>query len=140
MITWRSLKENVSFYFVCWYGIEVCLQVDMESLLATGKLSVLMVGQDILNATNEVGSYMNTWWIWKSILKTNCQVNVQRALELILYVLICSTQVGSQCTVLTDNYCEDAYDLLQNSVLKKLLVNKLIVFLVNFSISTFSTI
>jgi hypothetical protein len=32
----------------------------MESLLATGKLSVLMVGQDILNATNEVGSYMNT--------------------------------------------------------------------------------
>ncbi|MCH81615.1 hypothetical protein A2U01_0002406, partial [Trifolium medium] len=36
--------------------------------------------------------------------------------------LICSTQVGSQCTVLTDNYCEDAYDLLQNSVLKKLLL------------------
>lgn len=28
----------------------------MESLLVTGKLSVLMVGQDILNATNEVGS------------------------------------------------------------------------------------
>ncbi|PNY12900.1 hypothetical protein L195_g009544 [Trifolium pratense] len=58
-------------------------EVDMESLLMTGKLSVLMVGQDILNATNEV---------------------------------------GSQCTVLTDNYCEDAYDLLQNSVLKKLLL------------------
>ncbi|WJX94401.1 hypothetical protein P8452_75821 [Trifolium repens] len=58
-------------------------EVGMESLLATGKLSVLMVGQDILNATNEV---------------------------------------GSQCTVLTDNYCEDAYDLLQNSVLKKLLL------------------
>lgn len=27
----------------------------MESLLVTGKLSVLVVGQDILNATNEVG-------------------------------------------------------------------------------------
>ncbi|RHN63447.1 hypothetical protein MtrunA17_Chr4g0058371 [Medicago truncatula] len=58
-------------------------EVDMESLLVTGKLSVLMVGQDVLSATNEV---------------------------------------GSQCTVLTDNYCEDAYDLLQNSVLKKLLL------------------
>ncbi|KAJ6294142.1 hypothetical protein OIU76_022261 [Salix suchowensis] len=32
-------------------------------------------------------------------------------------------EVGSQCTVLTDNYCEDAYDLLQTPVLKKLLVN-----------------
>lgn len=29
----------------------------MESLLVTGKLSVLVVGQDILNATNEVGSH-----------------------------------------------------------------------------------
>lgn len=58
-------------------------EVDMESLLMTGKLRVLMVGQDILSATGEV---------------------------------------GSQCTVLTDNYCEDAYDLLQNSVLKKLLL------------------
>lgn len=28
----------------------------MESLLVTGKLSVLMVGQDVLSATNEVGS------------------------------------------------------------------------------------
>ncbi|TKY55268.1 hypothetical protein E2542_SST19682 [Spatholobus suberectus] len=31
-------------------------------------------------------------------------------------------EVGSQCTVVTDNYCEDAYDLLQNPVLKKLLL------------------
>ncbi|XP_027333896.1 uncharacterized protein LOC113848522 [Abrus precatorius] len=59
------------------------MQVDMESLLVTGQLSVLVVGQDVLSTTGEV---------------------------------------GSQCTVLTDNYCEDAYDLLQNPVLKKLLL------------------
>ncbi|KAG4933016.1 hypothetical protein JHK87_047018 [Glycine soja] len=58
-------------------------EVDMESLLMTGQLSVLVVGQDVLNTTGEV---------------------------------------GSQCTVVTDNYCEDAYDLLQNSALKKLLL------------------
>ncbi|KAJ1413221.1 hypothetical protein SESBI_19766 [Sesbania bispinosa] len=58
-------------------------EVDMESLLVTGQLSVLVVGQDVLSTTGEV---------------------------------------GSQCTILTDNYCEDAYDLLQNPVLKKLLL------------------
>ncbi|KAG5028134.1 hypothetical protein JHK87_011648 [Glycine soja] len=58
-------------------------EVDMESLLMTGQLSVLVVGQDVLNTTGEV---------------------------------------GSQCTVVTDNYCEDAYDLLQNYMLKKLLL------------------
>ncbi|KAF3437538.1 hypothetical protein FNV43_RR20292 [Rhamnella rubrinervis] len=29
---------------------------------------------------------------------------------------------GTQCTILTDNYCEDAYDLLQTPVVKKLLL------------------
>ncbi|ESW27483.1 hypothetical protein PHAVU_003G205800 [Phaseolus vulgaris] len=58
-------------------------EVDMESLLMTGQLSVLVVGQDVLSTTGEV---------------------------------------GSQCTVVTDNYCEDAYDLLENPVLKKLLL------------------
>ncbi|MED6193686.1 hypothetical protein PIB30_021826 [Stylosanthes scabra] len=58
-------------------------EVDMESLLVTGQVSVLVVGKDILITTGEV---------------------------------------GSQCTILTDNYCEDAYDLLQNPVLKKLLL------------------
>ncbi|RDX70132.1 hypothetical protein CR513_50654, partial [Mucuna pruriens] len=58
-------------------------EVDMESLLMTGQLSVLVVGQDILSTTGEV---------------------------------------GSQCTVVTDNYCEHAYDLLQNPMLKKLLL------------------
>ncbi|KAK6924774.1 hypothetical protein RJ641_009100 [Dillenia turbinata] len=37
-------------------------------------------------------------------------------------VLKTDGEVGSQCTILTDNYCEDAYNLLQTSVLKKLLV------------------
>ncbi|XP_020211011.2 uncharacterized protein LOC109795862 [Cajanus cajan] len=58
-------------------------EVDMERLLMTGQLSVLVVGQDVFCTTGEV---------------------------------------GSQCTVITDNYCEDAYDLLQNPVLKKLLL------------------
>ncbi|KAK9926791.1 hypothetical protein M0R45_024002 [Rubus argutus] len=31
-------------------------------------------------------------------------------------------EVGSQCTMLTDNYCEDAYELLDNLLLKKLLL------------------
>ncbi|KAL2321758.1 hypothetical protein Fmac_026137 [Flemingia macrophylla] len=58
-------------------------EVDTESLLMTGQLSVLVVGLDVLCTTSEV---------------------------------------GSQCTVVTDNYCEDAYDLLQNPVLNKLLL------------------
>ncbi|XP_020537460.1 uncharacterized protein LOC105640295 [Jatropha curcas] len=58
-------------------------EVDLESLIMAGKLTILAVGQDIL--------------------KTD-------------------SKVGSQCTVLTDNYCEDAYDLLQTPVLKKLLL------------------
>ncbi|XAR50249.1 Inorganic diphosphatase [Bertholletia excelsa] len=37
-------------------------------------------------------------------------------------VLTTNGKVGSQCTILTDNYCEDAYDLLQTPILKKLLL------------------
>ncbi|KAA0067873.1 hypothetical protein E6C27_scaffold138G00230 [Cucumis melo var. makuwa] len=33
-------------------------------------------------------------------------------------------QVGSQCTILTDNYCEDAYHLLQTPLLKNLLMDE----------------
>ncbi|KAK2663646.1 hypothetical protein Ddye_002220 [Dipteronia dyeriana] len=58
-------------------------EVDLESLIMAGKLSILVVGQDVLRTTGEV---------------------------------------GSQCTILTDNYCEDAYDLLQTPMLKKLLL------------------
>ncbi|KAJ6410278.1 hypothetical protein OIU84_007095 [Salix udensis] len=55
-------------------------EVDLESLMMEGKLSILVVGQD--------------------------------------------GEVASQCTILTDNYCEDAYDLLQTPVLKKLLQHR----------------
>ncbi|KAJ7945805.1 Wiskott-Aldrich syndrome protein family member 2 like [Quillaja saponaria] len=58
-------------------------EVDLESLMMAGQLNILVVGQDVLQNTGEV---------------------------------------GSQCTILTDNYCEDAYDLLQTPVLKKLLL------------------
>ncbi|RZC58770.1 hypothetical protein C5167_006076 [Papaver somniferum] len=37
-------------------------------------------------------------------------------------VLRANGEVGSQCTILTDNYCEDAYDLLQVPILKNLLL------------------
>ncbi|XP_057804255.1 uncharacterized protein LOC131019683 [Salvia miltiorrhiza] len=37
-------------------------------------------------------------------------------------ILKTNGEVGSGCTVLTDNYCEDAYDLLQTPILKKLLM------------------
>ncbi|XP_042042562.1 uncharacterized protein LOC121787788 [Salvia splendens] len=37
-------------------------------------------------------------------------------------ILKTNGEVGSACTVLTDNYCEDAYDLLQTPMLKKLLM------------------
>ncbi|XP_007037768.2 PREDICTED: uncharacterized protein LOC18604974 [Theobroma cacao] len=58
-------------------------EVDLESLMMAGQLSILVVGQDILRTNGEV---------------------------------------GSPCTILTDNYCEDAYDLLQTPALKKLLL------------------
>ncbi|KAK1318215.1 hypothetical protein QJS10_CPB04g01557 [Acorus calamus] len=37
-------------------------------------------------------------------------------------VLKTNNKVGSQCTILTDHYCEDAYDLLQTPNIKKLLL------------------
>ncbi|KAI4343697.1 hypothetical protein L6164_011015 [Bauhinia variegata] len=58
-------------------------EVDLEGLMMDGQLNLIVVGQDILSTTSEV---------------------------------------GSQCSILTDNYCEDAYDLLQNPTLKKLLL------------------
>lgn len=39
-----------------------------------------------------------------------------------VYIFSAYHQVGSQCTILTDNYCEDAYELLDTPILKKLLV------------------
>lgn len=57
-----NMFEGHSIYkyivgLVGWYGTEACLQVDMESLLVTGQLSILVVGQDVLSTTGEVGSY-----------------------------------------------------------------------------------
>ncbi|XP_021657838.2 uncharacterized protein LOC110648051 isoform X3 [Hevea brasiliensis] len=72
-------------------------EVDLESLILAGKLTILVVGQDILKNDNEV---------------------------------------GSQCTILTDNYCEDAYDLLQNPVLKKLLLAGILLDTQNLNAST----
>nr|GMC75629.1 Inorganic diphosphatase [Ipomoea batatas] len=37
-------------------------------------------------------------------------------------ILKTNGEVVSECTVLTDNYCEEAYDLLQTPMLKKLLL------------------
>ncbi|KAF7806023.1 uncharacterized protein G2W53_038184 [Senna tora] len=45
-------------------------------------------------------------------------------------------EVGSLCTILTDNYCEDAYDLLQNPVLKKLLLAGILLDTQNLKAST----
>ncbi|WCJ36150.1 hypothetical protein M5689_017366 [Euphorbia peplus] len=59
-------------------------EVDLESLIMEGKLSILVIGQDVLKTNNEV---------------------------------------ESQCAILTDNYCEDAYHLLQTPFLKKLLLS-----------------
>ncbi|KAI3970407.1 hypothetical protein MKX01_024054 [Papaver californicum] len=58
-------------------------EVDLETLTMRKQLSMVVVGQDVLRANDEV---------------------------------------GSQCTILTDNYCEDAYDLLQVPILRNLLL------------------
>ncbi|KAJ0104943.1 hypothetical protein Patl1_18147 [Pistacia atlantica] len=58
------------------------MNIDLESLMMTGKLNIVVVGQDVLRTNGEA---------------------------------------GSQCTILTDNYCEDAYDLLQTPMLKTIL-------------------
>ncbi|XP_062116133.1 uncharacterized protein LOC133830220 [Humulus lupulus] len=82
---WKLRQAAWLFYHV---GLDVnslffANEVDLEGLIMTGKLNMLVVGQDVLKINGEV---------------------------------------GSQCTILTDNYCEDAYDLLQTPVLKKLLL------------------
>lgn len=51
-------------------------------------------------------------------------------------ILISNGEVGSQCTVLTDNYCEDAYDLLDTPILKKLLLAGILLDTKNLNMST----
>ncbi|KAF6157505.1 hypothetical protein GIB67_004443, partial [Kingdonia uniflora] len=83
---WKQRQASWLFYHV---GIDANAlifsdEVDLESLMMAKQLSILVVGQDVLQTNGEV---------------------------------------GSQCTILTDNYCEDAYDLLQTPVLRKLLLS-----------------
>ncbi|PIA30279.1 hypothetical protein AQUCO_05600005v1 [Aquilegia coerulea] len=72
-------------------------EVDLENLMMVGRLSIMVVGQDILKTNNEV---------------------------------------GSQCTILTDNYCEDAYDMLQIPVVKKLLLAGILLDTQNLNLAT----
>ncbi|KAI9108842.1 hypothetical protein K1719_020147 [Acacia pycnantha] len=48
-------------------------------------------------------------------------------------------EVGSKCTILTDNYCEDAYDLLQDPVLQKLLLSGILLDTQNLKASVSSS-
>ncbi|CAM8982336.1 unnamed protein product [Rhodiola kirilowii] len=75
-------------------------EVDLENLMMSRKLNILVVGQDVLRSTREI---------------------------------------GSQCTILTDNYCEDAYDLLQTPELKKLLLAGILLDTQNLNASAISS-
>ncbi|PIN07320.1 hypothetical protein CDL12_20116 [Handroanthus impetiginosus] len=50
-------------------------------------------------------------------------------------ILKTNGEVASGCTILTDNYCEDAYDLLQMPILKKLLLAGILLDTQNLSTS-----
>ncbi|KAJ8536522.1 hypothetical protein K7X08_034923 [Anisodus acutangulus] len=51
-------------------------------------------------------------------------------------ILKTNGEAVSRCTVLTDNYCEDAYDLLQTPILKKLLLAGILLDTQNLSASS----
>ncbi|KAK2997825.1 hypothetical protein RJ639_025552 [Escallonia herrerae] len=51
-------------------------------------------------------------------------------------ILRTNGEVGSQCTILTDNYCEDAYDILQTPVLKKLMLAGILLDTQNLNMSS----
>ncbi|XP_076907050.1 uncharacterized protein LOC143563382 [Bidens hawaiensis] len=51
-------------------------------------------------------------------------------------ILKTNGEVGSKCTIVTDNYCEDAYDLLQSPILKKLMLAGILLDTQNLSIAT----
>ncbi|XP_072999783.1 uncharacterized protein [Typha latifolia] len=84
----RMLKHRQAAWLLYHIGIDASAllfadEVDLEGLIMTRQLSIVVVGQDIL--------------------KTNGEVH-------------------SQCTFLTDNYCEESYNLLQSPNIKKLLL------------------
>ncbi|KAG9134321.1 hypothetical protein Leryth_026194 [Lithospermum erythrorhizon] len=72
-------------------------EVELETSMMAKKLSILVVGEDILKTKGEV---------------------------------------GSNCTILTDNYCEEAYDLLQTPILRNLLLAGILVDTQNLDTST----
>ncbi|KAL2482525.1 uncharacterized protein Fot_43969 [Forsythia ovata] len=51
-------------------------------------------------------------------------------------ILRTNGEVGSGCTIVTDNYCEDAYDLLQTPIVKKLLLAGILLDTQNLNVST----
>ncbi|EXB94484.1 hypothetical protein L484_018985 [Morus notabilis] len=96
---WKLRQASWLFYHA---GLDVASllfsdEVDLEGLMMARKLSMVVIGQDVLRINGEV---------------------------------------GSQCTILTDNYCEDAYDLLQTPVLKKLLLAAILLDTQNLNSST----
>ena len=69
----------------------------------------------------QVGNFVGAIWLQVD-LETLMMAGKLNILVTGQDVLRNNGEVGSQCTILTDNYCEDAYDLLDNPLLKKLLV------------------
>ena len=80
------------------------------------RISLLVVGQDVLKSKAEVIMCTCTFQVLS-------QVNVYDISIYLISMLDLVSQVGSVCTTLTHTYCEDAYSLLQNLDIKKLLVS-----------------
>ncbi|XP_009798079.2 uncharacterized protein [Nicotiana sylvestris] len=98
----KMLKERQAACFFHLVGVDAKSllfsdEVDLETLLLSKQLTILVVGEDILKTNGEA---------------------------------------VSGCTVLTDNYCEDAYDLLQTPILKKLLLAGILLDTQNLSASS----
>ncbi|XP_077250541.1 uncharacterized protein LOC143889984 isoform X2 [Tasmannia lanceolata] len=98
----RMWKQRQAAWLFQHVGIDVTAllfsdEVDLESLIMARKLSILVVGQDVLKTNNEV---------------------------------------GSKCTILTDIYCEDAYNLVQTPYLKKLLLAGILLDTDNLNVSS----
>ncbi|XP_019227028.1 PREDICTED: uncharacterized protein LOC109208375 [Nicotiana attenuata] len=98
----KMLKERQAAWLFHLVGVDAKSllfsdEVDLETLLLGKQLSILVVGEDILQTNGEA---------------------------------------VSGCTVLTDNYCEDAYDLLQTPILKKLLLAGILLDTQNLSASS----
>ncbi|XP_050226039.1 uncharacterized protein LOC126675439 isoform X2 [Mercurialis annua] len=96
---WKQRQAAWLFHHLGFDAVSLLFadEVDLENLIMSGKLSILVVGQDILKN---------------------------------------DTEETSQCTILTDNYCEDAYHLLQTPLLKKLLLAGILLDTLNLNACT----